>query len=158
MPDQVYTGKKLKPAVKVRLNGKKLKLNKDYTVTYKDNKAIGTATATIKGKGRYTDSVKVAFAINPGKVSGLKLKAGKKKLTVNWTALKDVTGYQIEYSLKKSFKKAVTVTVKKAATAKQEIGQLKSGKTYHVRIRACKTVRNVQYWSAWSTAGKATVK
>ena len=81
---QVYTGKALKPAVKVVLKGKTLKDGADYTVSYKNNKAIGTATVTVKGKGGYTGTAKKTFKINPKAVTGLKLAAGKGKLTVSW--------------------------------------------------------------------------
>ena len=158
MADQTYTGKPLKPAVKVRLSGRKLKLNRDYTVSYKGNRAIGTATATVKGKGKYTGSAKVTFRINPAKVSGLKLKAGNQALTVNWTPQKGVTGYQIEYGLNKTFKGARTVTVKKAAAKSKTIGKLKAGKICYVRIRAYKTVKKTQYRSAWSASKKTKVK
>lgn len=57
------TGKAIKPKVKVKVSGKTLKKNRDYTVTYKKNKNRGTATITIKGKGNYTGSKKVKFKI-----------------------------------------------------------------------------------------------
>ncbi|MDO4273770.1 MAG: leucine-rich repeat protein [Eubacteriales bacterium] len=92
--DQVYTGKALTPLVTVKVNGKTLKNKTDYTISYKNNKAIGTATVTITGKGSYTGSVKKTFNIIPKKgasytVSGLKYKITKtasKNGTVTVTA------------------------------------------------------------------------
>ena len=40
---KAYTGKAIKPSVTVKYKGKKLKLNKDYKVSYTNNKNIGTA-------------------------------------------------------------------------------------------------------------------
>ena len=147
-----YTGKALKPAVTVKLNGKSLKKGTDYTVTYKNNKAVGKATVVIKGKGKYKGTAKATFAINPKKVSGLMLKAGEKQLTVSWKKASGITGYQVQYSLKKNFSGAKTITVKKVATAKTVLKKLKAGKTYYVRIRAYKTVKGVKYYSDWSKA------
>lgn len=47
----VYNGKVRKPGVTVKIGKKKLKKNKDYTVTYSSNKSVGTkAKVTIKAK------------------------------------------------------------------------------------------------------------
>lgn len=45
-----YNGKAKKPKVTVKIGKKKLKKNKDYTVTYSKNKKPGTAKVTIKAK------------------------------------------------------------------------------------------------------------
>ena len=64
-----YTGKAIKPAVTVKLGKKTLKKGTDYTVTYKNNKAVGKATVTVKGKGSYTGTITKTFKINPKKSS-----------------------------------------------------------------------------------------
>ncbi len=80
-------------------------------------------------------------------------------MTVSWkTAAGGVTGYQLQYGLKKNFSGAKKVTVKKAATVKATLKNLKRGKTWYVRIRAWKKVGKTTYWSAWSAAKKAKVK
>lgn len=56
-------GKACKPKIKVTYNGKKLKKNKDYTVTYKNNKKKGTAKIIIKGKGKYNNKKVIKFKI-----------------------------------------------------------------------------------------------
>lgn len=51
---QTFLGKALKPKVTVKVNGRKLKEGKDYTLAYSKNvKRGGTATVTIAGKGNY---------------------------------------------------------------------------------------------------------
>ena len=60
---QAYTGKKVKPAPKVNLGSKTLKLNTDYTVAYANNTEVGKATVTVTGKGAYTGSKKATFKI-----------------------------------------------------------------------------------------------
>ncbi len=156
--DQAYTGKALQPAVTVKLGGKKLVKGTDYTVSYKSNIGIGKATVTVKGKGDYTGTVKGSFNINPKKVTGLALAAGSKRLTVSWKKAAGVTGYEIEYALKKDFSDAKTATVKRAATVKRILTKLQGGKTYYVRVRAFKTVKKVNYCSAWVKANKKAGK
>ena len=157
--DQVYSGKAKKPAVTVTLNWKTLSEGTDYTVKYSGNKAIGTATVTVTGVGDYTGSAKATFKINPKAVSGLKLAAGKGKLTASWTrSAGGVSGYQLQYGLEKSFSGAKKATVAKAATVKKVLKSLNRGKVYYVRIRAWKKVGGKTYWSAWSAAKKAKVR
>ena len=156
--DQTWTGKALKPAVTVK-NGKvKLKKGTDYTVSYKDNKAVGTATVTVKGKGNYTGSKKLTFKINPKGLDISKVEARKKSLTVKWKKRKDITGYEVEYSRKKDFKNSETITIGKAKTVSCEIKKLKSNKKYYVRIRAFKKVNKKNYYSAWSEVKTGTTK
>lgn len=58
-----YTGAALKPAVTVYDGTTLLKLNKDYKVSYSSNKAVGTATVTITGKGNYQGRITKNFEI-----------------------------------------------------------------------------------------------
>ena len=57
------TGKEITPKPTVTLGGKKLKLNTDYTLSYKNNKRIGTATVKVTGKGNYSGTVSTTFKI-----------------------------------------------------------------------------------------------
>ena len=63
---QIYTGSPIEPAVQVILGGEELEKDDDYTVTFTNNVAHGTATATIAGIGDYEGTVDVPFAINFG--------------------------------------------------------------------------------------------
>ncbi len=156
--NQTYTGKALKPAVTVKVGKTTLTAGTDYKVSYKNNKAIGTATVTVKGIGKYTDSVIAAFKVNPQPAVLKKLTAGIRKLTVEWAKEKGSAGYQIEYGLKKDFSDAKTVTIAKTATVKKVLSKLESGKTYYVRIRGYKKVSGQIYVSAWSKKLKAKIK
>ena len=155
--DVTYSGKAQKPAVTVKLDGVKLTEGKHFKVSYTDNRAVGTATVKVTGiaKGGYTGSKAATFKVRPRKVAGLSVRAGKGALTVTWKKAAGVSGYQIQYGLKTSFKGAKTRSVKKTAT-KAVINKLKQEKTYHVRIRAYKTVKGKKYWSAWASAKKKT--
>ena len=158
LKDAVYSGAARKPGVTVKFGTAKLKKGTDYTVAYKNNIEVGTATVTLTGKGNFTGTKKLTFAINPKNVSISKLAAGTKQLSVQWTAREDVTGYEIEYGLNSKLKDGTTVKVKKAATAKKVIKGLKSGKKYYVHIRAYRKVGRKTYWSAWSKTKSTKVQ
>ena len=61
--NQEYTGKPVKPAVTIKDGRYTLKNGVDYTVSYENNQKIGTATATITGKGLYKGTVTAKFTI-----------------------------------------------------------------------------------------------
>lgn len=63
---QYYFGKALKPTVVVKYKGKVLTKGKDYTVSYKNNKKVGTAKVTMKGVGKYTGTKVITFKIVNG--------------------------------------------------------------------------------------------
>ena len=63
--DKVYTGNWIRPNVKVKFNGKKLKKGRDYTVKYTKNKNVGVAKIKVKGKGNFKGTRTVQFAITP---------------------------------------------------------------------------------------------
>ena len=65
--DKTYNGKKQTQSITVKYNGKTLAANKDYTVSYSNNKKMGTASVTITGKGDYQGTVKKTFKIRPKK-------------------------------------------------------------------------------------------
>ena len=60
-----YTGKAIKPSVKVTANNEAVTLKEgtDYTVSYKNNVNAGIATVTVTGKGKYSGSGTAGFAI-----------------------------------------------------------------------------------------------
>lgn len=64
VPSVTYNGKVQKPAVTVKYNNYKFKNGTDYTLSYKNNTKIGTATVTVKGKGKLSGTRSVTFKIN----------------------------------------------------------------------------------------------
>ena len=157
---KTYTGKAVVQAPKVVVNKYRLKAGKDYKIAYKNNKSVGTAMMTIIGTGRYGGQISKTFVINPKGTSLVSLTPASKKITVKWKKqATQTTGYQIQYSTDKSFKKGVKNITKKGASAGSTvISGLASKKTYYVRIRTYKTVGGKTYYSAWSTAKKTVVK
>ncbi len=88
----------------------------------------------------------------------LAAKAGT--LKVKWKKMKLINGYEIQYSVKKSFKKKITktVNVKKAKTKTLTIKKLKRGKRYFVRVRAYRKMGTEIIYGKWSRPVSKKVK
>ncbi len=153
-----FTGTSRKPAVTVKLSGKELVKNTDYTVKYSKNKAIGKATVTITGKGKYTGVIKKTFKIVPMKQVITSVTAKTKAFAVKWTKDLNVNGYQIKYSTKSDFSGGKSVYVKKNTTVSKTFTGLTAKKTYYVKVRSYKTVNGTKYYSSWSSAKKVKTK
>lgn len=159
-PDSfVYSGKPHTPKPTVKFSSKTLKKGTDYTLTYKNNTNVGTATVTVIGKGNYSGKVTVSFTIVPEGTMVSQITPYSGKLTVTWKKqAKQTTGYQIQCSLNKDFKDAKTVTVKGAASVKKTITGLAKKKKYYVRVRTYRTVNKTNYYSKWSAVKTSTAK
>lgn len=58
-----YTGKEIKPSVRVNYKGKDLQQGVDYVVAYKNNVDAGQGSVVVTGKGNYKSSSTVRFNI-----------------------------------------------------------------------------------------------
>ena len=164
--DHTYNGKTEHPSVTVKgRDGKKITPS-DYTVTYPSGcKNVGKYTVRVTFKGNYRGKADRSFTIKPKGTVLSRLSAGKKKITVKWkkqTVQKTV--YQIQYSVRKDFKKGSTetVTVRKNSGSGTVLKRLRAGKRYNVRICTYKDVRingkTKRICSAWSAPKSVTVK
>ena len=157
--NKTYTGKALTQKPTVKIGTKTLKAGKDYKLSYKNNKNVGTATMTVTFIGSYKGTTKKTFRINPKSTSLTKVTAGKKSFIANWKKqATQTTGYQIQYSTSSNFKKPKTVTIKGNKNVKKEIKKLTSKKKYFVRVRTYKVVSKKKFYGKWSKALSVTVK
>jgi len=79
----------------------------------------------------------------------------KKGLSIGWTRVNGVEGYQLEYSTKEDFSsKKKTITINNAKTVKQTVSGINKKKTYYVRIRSYKYMKingeKEKVFSDWS--------
>ncbi len=155
-----YNGKVKTPKLTVTADdGTILKKGTDYTVSVpKGRKKVGTYTYKIKLQGIYTGSKSISFKILPKATTVKSLSKAKKQTKVTWKKTSEVSGYQIQYSLKMNFSSKKTVTVKGKSKTSKTIKKLKSGKKYYVRIRTYKTVNGKTYYSTWSKTNAVKVK
>ena len=153
-----YTGKNITQSITVKYNGKTLKKGTDYTVSYSNNKNIGTATVKITGKGSYTGTITKTFKINPAKQEIQKLTAKSKAFFVDWAQKGSATGYEIQYATNSKFTSAKKVTITNKKTDKTTISKLSGKKKYYVRVRSYTTVKGTKYYGAWSASKSVTTK
>ena len=146
-------------------NGKKIAtIGKAATVTYIDKKANTNGTKyTYKivakastGNSTLLKSLTVYRVARPA-VKSAKNTASK-KVTVTWGKNTKASGYELQYGLKKNFRGAKKVTIKKSAVAKKTISKLAEGKNYYFRIRTYKTVGKTKYYSVWSSQVAVKIK
>ena len=83
-----------------------------------------------------------------------------KKMVVKWKKVSNASGYVLEYSTNKKFKKSKTDTVKikKGTTTSKTIKKLKKGKTYYVRIKAYTKYNGKTYYGKYSNVKKVKIK
>ena len=153
-----YTGKNITQSITVKYNGKTLKNGTDYTVSYSNNKKVGTATVKITGKGSYTGTITKTFKINPAKQEIQKLTAKSKAFFVDWAQKGSATGYEIQYATNSKFTSAKKVTIKNNKTDKTTVSKLSGNKKYYVRVRSYTTVGGTKYYGTWSAVKNVTTK
>lgn len=129
----VYNGKVRKPGVTVKIGKKKLKKNKDYTVTYSANKSVGTkAKVTIKAKKnskkykgkkvKYFKITKASRSIVPAKTSYTAVEGdGAFNITAKASKGTGTLTYSCPTSDVIKVTSAGKVTVVKSGTAKVKI-------------------------------------
>ena len=155
---KAFTGKNITQTITVKYNGKTLKKGTDYTVSYSNNKSIGTATVKIAGKGSYTGTITKTFKINPAKQEIQKLTAKSKAFFVDWAQKGSATGYEIQYATNSKFTSAKKVTITNNKTDKTTVSKLSGKKKYYVRVRSYTTVKGTKYYGAWSSVKNVTTK
>ena len=155
---KAFTGKNITQSITVNYNGKTLKNGTDYTVSYSNNKKIGTATVKIAGKGSYTGTITKTFKINPAKQEIQKLTAKSKAFFVDWAQKGSATGYEIQYATNSKFTRAKKVTITNNKTDKTTVSKLSGKKKYYVRVRSYTTVKGTKYYGTWSASKSVTTK
>ena len=160
-----YDGKAKTPSVTVKVGGKTLKKDTDYTVSYSNNIKVGTAKVTITGKGNYTGTISKTYSIKndfkKATISGISNKSytGKnitQSITVkyNGKTLKNGTDYTVSYS---SNKKIGTATVKIAGKGSYTGTITKTFKINPAKQEIQKlTAKSKAFFVDWAQKGSAT--
>lgn len=138
----ICSGKKLEPKVTVKLGSTTLKKDSDYTVTYKNNTKMGTATVEVNGRGHYRGTVTAEFKIVlPG--TGTKLTDSKTKSIYTVTK----KGSTVAYADGKNVK-ATTLIIPSEIKLQ--------GVTYEVTSVADNALKNNKKLKSVTISGKVT--
>lgn len=151
--NHTYTGKYIKPKVTVKYKNKKL-TSSDYTVSYKDNKNTGTASLTVKGKGKYTGSITKKFYIKPATPKSFKADESTTSVKLSWKKSTGTTSYLV-YMYNSKTKKWDKKTTTKETSA--TIKSLQPGTAYKFRVRAYKKSTKALYSDYASLTAKTLV-
>ena len=109
----------------------------------KENTNLTTGNIVVKNNKVKVQGTKIT------KVTALK----NRKIRLKYKGVKNISGYQIQYSMKKNFTKAKLKSTRKTT---QTITGLKKGKKYYIRVRVFSKKKGKTYYSPWSN--KKTVK
>ena len=145
-----FTGSNITPSVTVKVAGRTLTSGTDYTVSYSNNKNVGTSNVYVYGKGNYSGSLSAKFDIVPAKQQIQKLETRYKGFYIDWAQKGSATGYDVEYSVNSNMSGAVSkhLTANKPDTL--TVSGLAGDKTYYVRVRSYTNVNGKVYYGAWS--------
>ena len=145
-----FTGSNITPSVTVKVAGRTLTSGTDYTVSYSNNKNVGTSNVYVYGKGNYSGSLSAKFDIVPAKQQIQKLETRYKGFFIDWAQKGSATGYDVEYSVNANMSGAVSkhLTANKPDTL--TVSGLAGDKTYYVRVRSYTNVNGKVYYGAWS--------
>ena len=161
MPVFIYSGKKNKPKVNLynKTGTEQLEEGKDYSITYSNNINVGTATALVTGKGKYSGTKKITFKIskydagkdtaniitvnNNNPISVDYEKGGvtpKPTISMNGVILSEKKDYTLSYANNKSVPDADAVNTKGKSIAPTMViafkGNLSGKKSVPFKIKA----------------------
>ena len=125
-------------------------VTKPSVATTTGSKATRSPEAVKKDKAAAKKAMKQA------KITKLTAKSkAKKKINVTWKKVKKATGYQVQVSNKKNFKKVIFKKDLKKTKLTIKSKKIKSKKTYYVRVRAYATYKDadnktVKVYSKWN--------
>ena len=109
--NKIYNGKvHTQKSLVVKAGAKTLRLNKDYTVTYSKNKAVGKASVIIRGKNAYSGKITKTFAIVKA-AKGKTYTVGKFKYTITGAKTDGTGTVAIAGTYSRSDKKFASLTI-----------------------------------------------
>ena len=145
-----FTGSNITPSVTVKVAGRTLTNGTDYTVSYSNNKNVGTSNVYVYGKGNYSGSLSAKFDIVPAKQQIQKLETKYKGFYIDWAQKGSATGYDVEYSVNANMSGAVSKHLTASKPDTLTVSGLSGDKTYYVRVRSYTNVNGKVYYGAWS--------
>lgn len=144
-------GKKVKELTATSFVDKKAKINgKKYTYKVVARQEEEQSAYSAPEIGYYLTKNSIGNVLNGSK--------GSHSLIVTWNKNKKASGYELQWSTSKSFKKPKKLNVKQKTSVIAFLNGLQPNKTYYVRVRSYKKVGEKKYYSLWSSAKKETVR
>lgn len=144
----VYTGGKKYADLIVENGTKLLKKGRDYTVTYKNNKNIGIASAVVRGIGNYKGKKTINFYIIPKAASLTVTKQVRSYIKLKFGQVSNISGYTLDFAKDASFSKGLQrFNISKRTLILRGIDR---GEYYYLRLRTFKIVNGEKIYSKYS--------
>ncbi|MGN1114756.1 MAG: transglutaminase domain-containing protein [Oscillospiraceae bacterium] len=141
--EYAYSGKAVCPKPKVYSGSTLLKLNRDYTLSYKNNINTGKAQCTVSSKGNYKWNAKTYnFDIKFGVINTLNSSSSSDKVTLSWDKVPLATGYKIS---KYDSKKKKWAALKNVSATKYSVSSLQSAAKYKFGVTPYRKLSNGKY-------------
>lgn len=126
----------------------------------------GAVTSAVFGQNAVNNSSTTANSTSstnqkvkkPGKVTGLSVSVKKKKMTVSWKRMSNISGYQLQYAQNKKITKKKKTKNIKNYLRKKTVSGLQRKTTYYVRVRAYAKVSGKNVYGKWSKVKKVKTK
>lgn len=126
--------------------------------TYKFKVAAYKSADNAKFVGAQSSAVSIKTKKNAVNLKSAK-SSKKKKITVKWSKISGVSGYQVMWSTSSNFKtNFLSTKVGGASKTSKTLTTAKSKKTYYVRVRAYKKSGKKYTYYSWSKTIKVKVK
>lgn len=118
-------------------------------------KAKITVTAIDGSKKKASVTIKVT---KPPKTSITKIEGAKNSAKLTWKKVKNISGYEVLMSAKKSSGYKVVKRINKQSTTSYTKKKLNSEKKYYFKVRAFKRIGKKRFYSSYSAVKSVTVK
>lgn len=155
----IYNGEYRKPVPTVKINGKTVKKDNNYQVTYTNHKNVGTATVKVTALdgGNLSGSKSITFKIIP-KATSISLTRAYEKVKISWKKVSNVSGYEIyrRAATDSEYKRIKTVT--SGSTLNYTDTNVRHNVKYYYKVRAYKTVNKEKVRGAFSAVESTTVR
>ena len=143
-------------------SSKSVKVSKTGKITIAGN-FVGRAVITVKSSETScykAASKKFNVTVKPAAPSITKaVNSTKSTIAVSWKGSKTCSGYAVQYSTNKSFKRGVkTIYITKNSTMKATLTKLAKGKTYYIRAASYKKSGNTKILSSWSKVKSVKIR
>ena len=138
--------------------------NGSYNFTLSSVKCVELPKATTKPtqQNDITSTTTTTTSHTSVKEKKVKVTSTKNKssraITVKWEKISGVTGYQVQFSTKKNFKKITASKYLSSSKSSMRCSGLKKKKTYYVRVRAYIISNGTKMYGSWSAKKKVKIK
>ncbi len=146
--DKVYSGRETSQDIVVSDGGRRLQQNRDYTVSYIDNRLPGIATIEVSGINNYGGSRTLRYQINVPNMTAVKAQGNGGYVDLSWSAVPGAQGYAV-YDLNNKL-------IAKTAALSYRHSDLDALTEYGYKVRAYIVANGTTYYGGFSSDLRAT--